>query len=193
MAITIQTFMISNDLSKISLQLEVNAGETANKLLFWNQDTYKDPSQQVDLTSKLAQTSNVESIEITAEDINESNLTGLYVIQVETSDGEAALVGTASFTQYYIIQAKLLATIDLSCLNCNATFQNALLFDLYLTATIKALELGRFQDAIMNLAKLKVIQSSSDCSDCNNIEPLVSTAGNIVSVGIIDCQLASTE
>lgn len=192
MAITIKTFMVSNDLASIDLDLEVNAGQTATKLLVWNQDTYKDPSQQIDLTDKFAQSSNVETIEITAEDLSEGSLTGLYIIQVETSDGEAAIVGTSSFTQYYKIQAKLVAQIDLSCLSCNADFQNALLFDLYLEATVNSLLIGRFQDAIEHLAKLKVLQSTSDCQDCNNIEPLVSSAGNIVSVGIIDCQLTTT-
>ena len=189
MAITVNTLTVSNDLSKINLSLEVNSGQTANKLLLWDQDTYKDPSKQVDLTAKFSQAGNVENIEITATEAGFSKFDGLYIFQIETTDGDAVLVGVSSFTQYYVIQSKLLATVDLSCLSCNSNFQNALLFDLYLTATEKALELGRFQDAILNLDKLKVLKTSSDCQDCFNIDPVVSTASNIVSVGIIDCQL----
>ena len=65
MAITVNTLTVSNDLSKINLSLEVNSGQTANKLLLWDQDTYKDPSKQVDLTAKFSQAGNVENIEIT--------------------------------------------------------------------------------------------------------------------------------
>ena len=190
MAITVNTFIVSNDLKSITLDLAVNSGQTVSKILLWNQDTYKDPSTQKDLTSLLSQANNLESITITPSDIAESSFTGLYIVQIETSDSEASLIATASFTQYYKIQATFLAGIDLSCLSCNADFQNALLFDLYLEGTINSLLLGRFQDAIEHLAKLQVISSSSDCADCLDIDPLVSTAGNIVSVGIIDCQLA---
>ena len=98
-------------------------------------------------------------------------------------------MATVNLTQYYIIQAKLIANVDLSCLNCNTNFQNALLFDLYLEATKNSLILGRYQDAISNLSKLIITVETSDCDSCKNIEPVVSTAGNIVSVGVIDCQL----
>jgi len=191
MAITIQTFMVSNDLKSISLDIEVDAGQTVTKLLVWNQDTYKDPSKQIDLSDLAIEASNVESITIPASDLGESLLTGLYILQVETSNSEASLIATASFTQYYKIQATFIAGIDLSCLSCNADFQNALLFDLYLEGTINALVLGRFQDAIDHLSKLNVISKSSECVDCLDIDPLVSTAGNIVSVGVIDCQLTT--
>ena len=192
MAISIQTLMVSNDLSKIDLEVSTSLGETVNKVLLWTQDTYRDPSLQIDLTSKLSQSSNTESIEILASDINESNLLGMYILQVESSDGSAIVVSTASFTQYYKMAAKLISEVDLSCLNCNNNFQNALLLDLYLQASVNSMILGRFQDAINNFKKIKIIESSSECAECFNLEPLVSSAGNIVSVGIIDCQLTTT-
>jgi hypothetical protein len=116
----------------------------------------------------------------------------MYFLQIETSDSEAVVVATFNMTQYYTVQAKLIANIDLSCLNCNTNFQNALLFDLYLEATKQALLLGRYQDAIDNLAKLIITVDTSDCDACNDIEPLISTAGNIVSVGVLDCVIATS-
>tara|TARA_R110000803_G_scaffold178803_1_gene241220 strand:- start:319 stop:900 length:582 start_codon:yes stop_codon:yes gene_type:complete len=193
MAITIQTYLVSNDLSEITLELELDADETVTSLLLWNQDSYKDPDQQVDLIDLADGTGNTESITISADDAGESSFTGLYMLEVQTSDGNAAVVGTASFTQYYKIQASFLATIDLSCLECNTDFQNALLLDLYLEGTKNAMLIGRFQDAIEHLEKLVLItEDSDDCEDCFDIEALVSTATNIVSVGIIDCQLTET-
>ncbi len=192
MSITVNTFMVSNDLSTIQLDVEVTAGQVVDNLLLWDQDTYKDPSTAVSLTSLISGASNVESIEITAAQAGVSSFSGIYFLQIETDDEEAVVVATFNLTQYYIIQAKLIANIDLSCLNCNGNFQNAILFDMYLEATKQSLVLGRFQDAIDNLKKLIITVDTSDCDTCNNIEPLVSTAGNIVSVGVIVCLLTET-
>jgi len=184
--------MVSNDLSTIQLDVEVTAGQVVDNLLLWDQDTYKNPATAVSLTSLISGASNVESIEITAAQAGVSSFSGIYFLQIETDDEEAVVVATFNLTQYYIIQAKLIANIDLSCLNCNGNFQNAILFDMYLEATKQSLVLGRFQDAIDNLKKLIITVDTSDCDTCNDIEPLVSTAGNIVSVGVIDCLLTET-
>ena len=192
MSITVNTFMVSNDLSTIQLDVEVTAGQVVDSLLLWDQDTYKNPATAVSLTSLISGASNVESIEITAAQAGVSSFSGIYFLQIETDDEEAVVVATFNLTQYYIIQAKLIANIDLSCLNCNGNFQNAILFDMYLEATKQSLVLGRFQDAIDNLKKLIITVDTSDCDTCNDIEPLVSTAGNIVSVGVIDCLLTET-
>tara|TARA_R100000544_G_scaffold3298_1_gene1340 strand:- start:308 stop:865 length:558 start_codon:yes stop_codon:yes gene_type:complete len=182
--------MVTNDLTTIDLDVEVNAGQTVTQILFWDQDSYRDPYKAVDLTSLLAGTSNTESLQISTSNAGESTFSGMYFLQITTSDSEAAVVATFNLTQYYTVQAKLIANIDLSCLNCNANFQNALLFDLYLEATKQALLLGRYQDAIDNLANLIITMDTSNCNDCNDISPVVSTAGNIVSVGVIDCVIA---
>ncbi len=189
MAISVTKFMVANDLSTIELEASCNPGETIDNIYLWDEDTYKDPSQRVSLSSLLSSATNEEVVTITALSANLSSFKGMYFLQIETSDSEAVVVATMNFTQYYIIQAKLIANIDLSCLNCNANFQNALLFDMYLEATKNALVLGRYQDGIDNLEKLLITVDSSDCSECSNIAPLVSTAGNVVSVGVIDCLL----
>jgi|TARA_R110000744_G_scaffold41344_2_gene93650 hypothetical protein len=193
MSITVNTFMVSNDLSTISLDVEVTSGQTVTEILLWDQDSYKDPSSSVDLSSLLTGTTNAEAFDISASDAGVSSFSGIYFLQITTSEPEAIIVATFNLTQYYIVQAKLIANIDLSCLSCNGNFQNALLFDMYLEATKQSLVLGRFQDAIDNLEKLIITVDTSDCDDCNDIEALVSTAGNIVSVGVIDCLLTEDE
>mgnify|MGYP003668964871 CR=1 FL=1 len=190
MAISVTKFMVTNDLSIIDLDVEINAGQTVTELLLWDQDSYRDPSLAVDLTSLISGTGNTESIEITKDNAGESKFNGMYFLQITTSDDEAVVVATFNLTQYYTVQAKLIANIDLSCLNCNANFQNALLFDLYLEATKQALLLGRYQDAIDNLANLIITVDTSSCDDCSDIPALVSSAGNVVSVGVIDCLIS---
>ena len=189
MSINISKFMVSNDMKSIDLDLTVNTSQVVTKITMWDNNTYKDPSQSKDLSGLIVGATNSESIQISASYADVSLFSGIYFVQIETSDSEAVIVATMNMTQYYITQAKLIANIDLSCLNCNANFQNALLFDLYLEATKNALMLGRFQDAIDNLKNLIITVDSSGCSSCSDIEPLVSTAGNIVSVGVIDCLL----
>ena len=192
MAISVTRFMVTNNLLSIDLDVEINSGQTVTRLLLWDQKTYRDPSKSVNLTSLLSGSTNTESIVISASNAGVTKFDGMYFLQIETSDSEAVVVATFNMTQYYTVQAKLIANIDLSCLNCNTNFQNALLFDLYLEATKQALLLGRYQDAIDNLAKLIITVDTSDCDACNDIEPLISTAGNIVSVGVLDCIIATS-
>jgi hypothetical protein len=190
MSINVTKFLVANDLGSIELDVEVTAGQTVTELLLWTETTYKDPAQSIDLSTLIVGAGNTESIVILPADAGLSTFSGMYFLQITTSEPEAIITATANLTQYYIVQAKLIANVDLSCLNCNGNFQNALLFDMYLEATKNALILGRFQDAIRNLENLIITVETSDCDECNNIEPVVSSAGNIVSVGVIDCLLA---
>ena len=187
MSISVTKFMVSNDLNTIDLDVEINSGQTVTKILVWDQDNYKDPSTATDLTSLSLGASNSESITISTSNMGKVRFDGMYFLQIETSDEEAIVVATFNLTQYYTIQAKLIANIDLSCLSCNSNFQNALLFDLYLEATRQSLLLGRYQDAINNLSNLIITIDTSSCDSCNDVPALVSSAGNVVSVGIIDC------
>ena len=190
MAITIQTYSISADLSEITLEFELNSGDTASGLLMWTENTYKNSDKSIDLLSVLDGTGNTESVTISASDAGVSAFDGIYIIEIQSTNGDAIMAGASDFTQYYKVAAQLLATLDMSCLSCNDDFQNALLLDLYLQATINSLLLGRYQDAIEHLAKIKIVKESYiECEDCFDINISASTSTNIVSVGIIDCQL----
>lgn len=192
MAITIQTYSISTDLSEITLKLELDSGDTASSLLMWTENTYKNSEESIDLLSVLDGTGNTESVTISANDAGVSKFDGVYIIEIQSTNGDAVMAGASDFTQYYKVTAQLLANLDLSCLSCNDDFQNALLLDLYLQATINSLLLGRYQDAIEHLAKIKILKEGySECEDCFDIDMSVSTSTNIVSVGIIDCQLTN--
>lgn len=189
MSINVTKFLVSNNLESIQLDLNITAGQTVTELLLWTDKTYKDPEEAIDISSLLAGTSETESITIHANGVGISVFSGIYFVQIKTSEPEAAVVATFNLTQYYVVLAKLISMIDLSCLNCNSNFQNALLFDLYLEATKNSLIIGRYRDAIANLEKLIITIDSSNCDACKDIQPVVSTAGNIVSVGVIDCLL----
>lgn len=182
--------MVSNDRTTISVDLEVGVGQVFNGITLWNEATYKSPTTGVDLSSLLSGATNTETFTITAADAGVSTFEGIYIAEITSDDPLAVIVATAPLAKYYAVMASLLANVDLSCLNCNSNFQNALLLDLYVEAMRQALLLGRFQDAISYLQRINLYTSTS-CDACDNIDPVVSTAGNIVSVGVIDCILTS--
>jgi len=189
MAITVKTFSVSNDMLTISVDIEVGAGQVVSEFLLWTEDTYKDPAKAINLSSLLSGTVNTETFTISASDAGLTIFDGLYFVQITSDDPLTVLVATAALTQYYVIQAALIANVDLSCLNCNENLNNALLFDLYIEGLKSALIVGRFQDAILFRSKIQILNTSAECDSCNEISPVVSSAGNIVSVGVIDCLL----
>ena len=214
MAINVTKFMVSNDLRSLELDITCDSGATITSIALWNEDTYNNPASDViqDFTPYLDGTTNSESIILGQSALDPApdpipspnpavallgtifygDLKGMYFMRISSSNGDAITVATVNLTQFYIVEAKLLANVDLSCLNCNTNFQNALLMDLYMEAVKSSLTIGRFKDAIQILKKLKITTETGDCDECLNIEPLISSAGNIVSVGVIDCTLQTT-
>lgn len=192
MAITVIKFMVSSDRLTIDVDLEAGAGALFNGITLWNEDTYKDPAQGIDLSSLLAGTTNTETFSISAANAGVSSFDGLYFADISTDTPEATTVATAPLARYYAVLAKLLISVDLSCLNCNPNFQNAVLLDMYVEAMKQALILGRFQDAITYLNRINLYTSTISCAECDNIAPAVSSAGNIVSIGVIDCLLTAS-
>ena len=188
MAITVKTFLVSNDKTQISVDLETTGGQVFTSVTLWTESTYKNPATGVDLSSLLVGTGNTETFTISTTDAGVSSFEGIYFAEIKTDTPEATIVATAPMAKYYSVIAKLLCGVDLSCLNCNTNFQNALLLDLYTESMKNALLLGRFQDAITFLDRVNLYTSTS-CDSCGSIDPVVSSAGNIVSIGVIDCVL----
>lgn len=190
--ITIKKFQVSVDRKNIDVDIEVGEGFVVNDLKLWNEGTYKIITQAKDLNGKIAGVGNTESFTITLTDAGVLSFDGLYFLEIKTNDPSDApgIVGTMSLTRYYGVITQLLANLDLSCLNCNDNFQNVLLLDAYVEAMKNGLRLGRFRDSINFLKKVNIFEEFQ-CAECSKINPTVSTAGNIVSIGVLDCFLAA--
>jgi hypothetical protein len=190
MAITINRFAVSNNRQTIALDITVGVGETVTDVKLWTDRTYKNAGLAVDCNSLLAGTSNIETIVIGNEQTGDSFQDGIYFVQITSSDSSdiPGIAATVSLTRYYGVTAQLLANVDLSCMNCNENFQNATLLDLYVQGMSNALKLGRFRDGILFHQKINIFTEAS-CAECSDIAPAVSSAGNIVSVGVVDCIL----
>tara|TARA_R110000868_G_scaffold7826_4_gene41228 strand:+ start:2768 stop:3343 length:576 start_codon:yes stop_codon:yes gene_type:complete len=188
--ITVTKFEVSSDRLSMNLNVSVGVGETVTSITLWTDSTYKSNTASIDLSSLISGATNEEDITITASQMQETPLDGIYFCEIESSDvaDVPGIVATLSLTRFYTVIAQLTANVDLSCLNCNPNFQNALLLDLYVQAMVNSIRLGRFQDAIQHLNKINIF-NDYECAECAQISPVVSTAGNIVSVGVIDCTL----
>ena len=188
--ITIKKFQVSVDRKTIDVDIEIGVGFVVNDLKLWNEGTYKLTAQAKDLNAKIIGTGNTETFSIETTDAGVPSFDGLYFLEIKTNDpGDVpGIVGTMSLTRYYAVITQLLANVDLSCLNCNSNFQNSLLLDAYVEAVRTSLRLGRFRDAIEFLKKVNIFEEFN-CAECSNINPTVSTAGNIVSIGVLDCVL----
>ena len=194
--ITINKFKISNDRKSFDLKFDVDSSASASmrasKFTLYTEETYG-TNNGVDLTSLLSQSSTSEDLTITRSQANTS-FDGLVILRIEqevpssSTSYPSALIATFSLTRLYGVTAKLLSNVNLSCLNCNDNFQNALLLDLYIQGIVNALQLGRFQDAIGFIKKINIYEEFN-CAECDQLMPVVSTASNIVSVGVLDCVL----
>lgn len=188
--ITVNKFEVSADRLSANLRITVGSGELVTSILLWTDATYKVQSQAINLSSLIVGTGIIEDITISASAAGVSSFDGIYFAQINNDNNSDApgMVATLSLTRYYAVLAALLANVDLSCLNCNDNFQNALLLDMYVEAMKNSIKIGRFRDSIEFLKKINIFEEIS-CGECSNINPVVSTAGNIVSVGVVDCIL----
>ena len=190
MAITVNRFAVSNDRLTINLDITVGTGETVTALRLYTDRTYKTLALSQDISSILAGTSNVETLVINPNQTRDAKQDGIYFVEITSSDASDSIgiAATVSLTRFYGVTAQLLANINLSCMNCNENFQNASLLDLYVQGMSNGLRLGRFRDAILFYNKINIFTETA-CAECEDIAPVVSSAGNIVSVGVVDCLL----
>ncbi len=188
--ITITQFSISNDLKEMQLNVSVGSSYRVTEVVLWNQDTFKDDTKKIDLSSKLSGASESESLSIVPSDINESDFSGLYLVQITSNDpgDNPALVAAISLRQYYSVITKLLFTVNASCLNCNTNLQNAILIDMYLEAIKTALQVGRFRDAITSLEKINIVTHPSNCDVCTP-DTVNGENNGWITVGVLDCVL----
>ncbi len=190
MAITVNNFAVNNDRTSIDLQITVGSGQTVTGLKLYTDRTYKNVSLARDLSSKLSGSTNVETLVLDINDTGDAKQDGIYFVEITSSDSSDSIgiVATVSLTRFYGVTAQLLANVNLSCMNCNENFQNASLLDLYVQGMSNGLRLGRFRDSILFYNKINIFAETA-CAECEDIAPVVSSAGNIVSVGVVDCIL----
>ena len=172
----ISIFKVSQNGKELELTVQPSSGSTFTELLLWTQDTYKDYSQAIDLTSHL-DTSTVsvsQTITISNSDVGESFLSGIYFIEISDNSTPSSTCNTCSNTELGVATdlsrfsyclAQYLCDIDLSCANCDANLSTALTMKMYIDNLRDSLQLGNFTTAIQFWANLDKFCSGS-CVEC---------------------------
>lgn len=171
----ISIFKVSQDGKELQLTMQPTSGETFSSLLLWTQDTYKDYSQAIDLTSLISTTSTVsQSIVIADSDIGESFLAGIYFVEITDTSDPAGLCDSCSnvelgvatdLARFSYCLAQYLCDIDLSCANCSPNLSTALTMKMYIDSLRDSLQLGNFITAIdfwVNLDRF----CDGECVEC---------------------------
>lgn len=182
MATYISTFRVNQDGLGLTIIASTDSGETIQSLKIWNQDSYKDYTKALDFSSKLVQTTNTESITITASELSESKLNGIYFVELvdSTSSEECAgcnntRLGVATdFSRFSYCIIDYLCKME-NCCNCNEELNRALTMKLYMDQLRNSLQLGNFTTAIKFWKNLNRA-CKPECEECNSITS-VSTKG----------------
>lgn len=170
----INTFKITNNATQLEVALTANAGETFNQVLLWTEETFKDYSQAINFSSKLSGVGEEESFIITAAEIEETVLDGIYFIEVtdtsipgsscESCQNTALGVAT-DFARFSYCITEYLCGMDINC--ADSRLLKAITMKMYIDGLRNSLQLGNFITAIKFWNNLDRACSNS-CTTCTN-------------------------
>lgn len=188
--ISINILQIPSDRKTIDVEVTTDIGSTFSTVKLWTEDTYKESTKEIDLTSKLLKSSNTESFTIDAEDLDIKQFDGLYFIEFEDSNSLLQLSAVAELTTY----KKCLLDNTLKILSsntnvlkgegCNNSDFNKLI---YIHTILNALQAsvisGYYGEAIdlFNILK-KFCKNCSTCGNLNSILSLGTLNNNIILI-----------
>lgn len=179
--IDINNFTIIDNGTALSVSVETDLNETITSALVWTDQTFKDYSQAIDVTSYLAQTSNIENFTLPASVFGVNELQGIYFIEFQTTSGStddcvncSNNLGVAASLLCFkecLLDKVLQYSVcdDISNENCNESIVTSIInIDVLVDALCTSLEFGYYGEAIDILKTLrKLCNCSEGCSECN--------------------------
>tara|TARA_R110000851_G_scaffold57420_2_gene133754 strand:+ start:960 stop:1556 length:597 start_codon:yes stop_codon:yes gene_type:complete len=182
----ISIFKINQSGTELELTVQPASGETFSELLLWTQDTYKDYSKAIVLTSKLDTLSTTsQSIVISNSDIGEAFLSGIYFIEISDTSTPAGTCNTCSNTELGVATdlsrfsyclATYLCEVDLSCANCDPNLSVAVTMKMYIDNLRDSLQLANFTTAISFWSNLNRFCKGS-CVECGTSLSTIARTG----------------
>lgn len=171
--IFINNFTINSDNTALVVQVEVDAGETVSSALLWTNETFKDYSKAIDITSYLEQVDNTEDFIIPASVLEQEILKGIYFIEFEaTGNSEDNCTncsnGLGVATSPYYLKDCLLSKVReykvCDGINkCNEILLSSILnISVLLDSFCTSLQFGYYEEAIDIFNTLNKL-----CSACN--------------------------
>ncbi len=179
--IKINNFQIINNGSQLAIDVETNVGSLITSILLWNDATFKDELQSINLNYKLEQINNKEVFLVNATELQISEFKDIYFIEVTSNYVEEecstctqpALGITYNLLPYYKCMLNyILENKNSNCTDCNNNYKNntAITVNLLIESIEKAIEVGYYSQAIEMLDKLKKICSIKNCKNCKTIQ-----------------------
>jgi hypothetical protein len=177
MTTKINNFEIINDGKQLLINIEAPSQSSVTSLLLWNIDTFKNFDLAYDLTYKLEQVDNIESILINAEELQLASFTDIYFLEFEINQTENDCINgylgiTYNLQPYYKCMLNFLLENQKNSNNDNVDiYENNLTIttNLLINSIEKSLEIGYYIEAIDMLKKLKKICNISNCKNCQKI------------------------
>lgn len=190
MAITINTLSISADRKTMTVELTTDSGQTFNTVNLWTELTYKEYTKAVNLSSKLASSTNTESFTISASDLNITQFDGLYFLEFGDTLSQLSLGAVAELTTYKkcLLDTTLeILGSDINILKgegCNNTDFNKLIYVHSLLNSLQAAIIsGYYSEAIDFITTLKKFcKSCPDCPTLSSILSLGTLNNNIIII-----------
>lgn len=177
--IKINNFKITNDTTRINVSLEANEGETITKVLLWSNNTFQKYNLAKNLTSKLTQETNIEEFVIETSDMGISSFTGLFFMEVETSDQECNNCGLIGVAGNLVKYNECLLDKVLSYSICNGSDckedDNIINISVLLDSINICLQNAYYNEAIDLLKALDKLCPS--CNNCNSLTTYCSNSG----------------
>jgi len=177
--IYINNLSISNDRTQLSVNVETNIGSNITQVLLWNENTFKDYSQAIDISFKLEQVNNQEIFILLNTEINIGSFTGIYFLEF-TSDYEEeedcsmcqnTIIGIAANLnniKLYLLEKILNLEV---CNTCPNNYDEIINLDIISKGICTSLKLGYYEEAIFLYKKLKrLIGSNLECRSCRELK-----------------------
>ena len=180
--ITINNLQIQNNGSELLLDVETEVGSLITSVLLWNENTFKDYTQSIILTSKLTQLSNQESFVVTASELTITSFDGIWFVEIldnyipeDNCDEftDPAIGITYNLLSYYkCLLNKFYESQKNPCKDCKNSLVDDMVLAISLTIDIieKSIEAGFYFEAIQTLKKLKKFCDITKCKNCSEIE-----------------------
>jgi hypothetical protein len=170
----IQTLRISDDRQFIYLDVSTSTGNTIEKILLWKEDTYKDVTKAIDLSSYISGLNNREVLSIPISAVSEEEFKGIYFLEFTSTDtvndddcsdcDEAVAMGvTVDLTEYHDCILNQTMKVVLGGDNDEVLEAQLLLDNVY-----TSLRFGWYEEAISILALLEEY-CGTDCVTCREL------------------------
>lgn len=159
--ITVNRFQVSADMKTLSIQVTAATGKRINSFKISTDETYLD--SEINLTAKLAQTTEVETITLVPADLDIDSFNGIYFATFGTNeiDITPVIVAACNFSQFFYAINDSLTKVDGDDLDHDDSLQDVLVMDLYLEGLKNALIVLKYTNAIINFYALKKLCKGS--------------------------------